>query len=218
MEMNNRNNCGAMLRRACAVLATLIASFVFAADPAQKAAGDATAMAPAGGGEKTGGQGDATYLIGPEDVLEISVWKEDSLKKETLVRPDGGISFPLAGEIHAAGKTAPQIKAEIAARIEKFIPDPVVSVAVLRVANNKVYVIGKVNKPGEFTLGRYVDVMQALGMAGGLTAYAAANRIKILRKENGKDVAIPFAYSKIERGESLEQNILLRGGDTVVVP
>lgn len=161
---------------------------------------------------------DAGYQIGPEDVLEISVWKEEGLKKETLVRPDGGLSFPLIGEVQAAGKTAGQLQKEIAQRLEKFIPDPVVSIALLKVIGNKIYVIGKVNRPGEFPAGRYVDVLQALSMANGLTPFAAENGIKVLRKEGGKDVVFPFRYSEVKNGENLEQNIQLKGGDVVVVP
>lgn len=161
---------------------------------------------------------DSGYQIGPEDVLEISVWKEEGLKKEVLVRPDGGLSFPLIGEVQAAGKTAGQLKKEIAQRLEKFIPDPVVSIALLKVIGNKIYVIGKVNRPGEFPAGRYVDVLQALSMAGGLTPFASENGIKVMRKEGGKDVVFPFRYSDVKNGEDLEQNIQLKGGDVVVVP
>jgi len=158
------------------------------------------------------------YQIGPEDVLEISVWKEEGLKKEVLVRPDGGISFPLAGDMQAAGKTARQIQQEITQRLEKFMSDPAVSVSVLKVVGNKIYVIGRVNKPGEFVAGRYVDVLQGLTMAGGLTPFAAENDIKVLRRENGKDLVFPFRYSDVKKGENLEQNIILKGGDVVVVP
>ena len=161
---------------------------------------------------------DPGYKIGPEDILEISIWKEDGLKKEVLVRPDGGISFPLIGDLQATGKTAAELKEEITKKLEQFIPDPVVSVALLKVVGNKVFVIGKVNKPGEFVAGRYVDVLQALSMAGGLTPFAAENSIKILRKEGGKDVVMLFEYSSVKRGERLEQNIMLKGGDVVVVP
>ena len=157
------------------------------------------------------------YRIGPEDVLEISVWKEEGLKKEVLVRPDGGISFPLAGDMQAAGKTALELQQEITRRLEKFMAEPVVSVAVLKVAN-KIYVIGKVNKPGEYIAGRYIDVLQALTMAGGLTPFAAENDIKVLRKESGKDVVFPFRYSQVKAGRDLDQNIVLKGGDVVVVP
>ena len=158
------------------------------------------------------------YQIGPEDVLEITVWKEEGLKKEVLVRPDGGITFPLAGDIQAAGKTGRQLQQEITQRLEKFMADPVVSVAILKIVSNKIYVIGRVNKPGEFVAGRYVDVLQALSMAGGLTPFASENGIKVMRKENGKDLTFPFRYSEVKAGENLGQNITLKGGDVVVVP
>lgn len=161
---------------------------------------------------------DSGYQIGPEDVLAISVWKEEGLKVEALVRPDGGLSFPLIGDIQAAGKTAVQLREEITRKLEKFIPDPVVSISLLKVAGNKIYVIGKVNRPGEFPAGRYIDVLQALSMAGGLTPFAAENDIKVLRKEGGKDVVFPFRYSDVKNGENLEQNVRLKGGDVVVVP
>ena len=158
------------------------------------------------------------YQISPEDVLEISVWKEEGLKKEVLVRPDGGISFPLAGDMQAAGKTARQLQQEIMQRLEKFMADPVVSVAVMKIAGNKIYVIGRVNKPGEFVPGRYVDVLQALTMAGGLTPFAAENDIKIHRRDGGKDVVFSFRYSDVKAGKNLDQNVVLKGGDVVVVP
>lgn len=161
---------------------------------------------------------DSGYQLGPEDILEISVWKEEALKKEVLIRPDGGMSFPLIGGVQAAGKTVGQLKKEIEQRLEKFIPDPVVSIALLKVIGNKIYVIGKVNKPGEFPAGRYVDVLQALTVAGGLTPFAAENSIKVMRKEGGKNLVFPFRYSDVKNGEALEQNIQLKGGDVVVVP
>lgn len=158
------------------------------------------------------------YQLQPEDVLEISVWKEEGLKKEVLIRPDGGLSFPLVGELQAAGMTAAQLQQEITQRLEKFIPDPVVSVAILKVAGNRIFVIGKVNKPGEFPAGRYVDVLQVLSMAGGLTPFAAENSIKVLRKQGGKEIVFPFKYAEVKKGENLQQNIQLQGGDVVVVP
>jgi polysaccharide export outer membrane protein len=160
----------------------------------------------------------ATYRVGAEDVLEISVWREEDLKKEALVRPDGGISYPLIGEVQAAGKTVLEIQEEISKRIEKFIPDPAVSVAILKVGSQRVYVIGKVNKPGDFPVGRYVDVLQALSMAGGLTPFADANDIRVMRREGERQVVLPFEYSRVVRGQKLEQNLQLRAGDVVVVP
>jgi polysaccharide export outer membrane protein len=158
------------------------------------------------------------YRIGPEDVLEISVWKEEGLKKEVLVRPDGGITFPLVGDVFAMGKTAADLQGEITQRLTRYIPKPVVSVSVLKIVSNKIYVVGKVTKPGEFVLGRHIDVMQALSMAGGLTPFAQQNEIKILRKENGKDIAYLFDYQRVQDGSDLSQNIVLKSGDTVVVP
>ncbi len=159
-----------------------------------------------------------TYRIGPEDVLEISVWREDALKKEALVRPDGGISYPLIGDVQAAGRTVHEIRGEIAKRLEKFIPDPVVSVAILKVGSQRIYVLGKVAKPGDFPIGRYVDVLQALSMAGGLTQFADGNEIRIMRREGDRQVMLPFEYSRVVRGDKLDQNIKLRAGDVVVVP
>jgi polysaccharide export outer membrane protein len=158
------------------------------------------------------------YEVCPEDVLEISVWKEEGLSKEVLVRPDGGISFPLAGDMQAAGKTAQQIQLEITRRLTKFIAQPVVSVTVLKVVGNKIYVIGRVNKPGEYVVGRYVNVLQALSMAGGLTPFAAENDIKVLRKGDGWNMVFLFRYSEVRTGHNLDQNIILKGGDVVVVP
>lgn len=161
---------------------------------------------------------DEAYRIGPEDVLEISVWKEEALRKEVLVRPDGEISFPLAGDIRAAGRTVAEVREEVAKRIEKYVPDPVVSVLVLRVASNRIFVIGRVAKPGDFPAGRYIDVLQALAMAGGLTPFAEEKAIKVIRKQGGGDVVLPFDFRAVSRGEKLEQNIRLQGGDVVVVP
>lgn len=158
------------------------------------------------------------YLIGPEDTLEISVWREDSLQREVLVRPDGMISFPLAGDVQAAGRTSEQVSKDIKKRLSKYIPDPVVNVSVVKVAGYKVYVLGQVTKPGEFTVGRYIDVMQALTLAGGLTPYASENGIKILRRDGGKEVVLPFQYTAVRSGAGLDQNIMLRSGDVVVVP
>ncbi len=161
---------------------------------------------------------DDSYKIGPEDKLEISVWREEGLQKEVLVRPDGGISFPLAGDLHVAGKSPREVQEEITRKIRHYIPDAVVTVSVVEVSGYRIYVLGKVNNPGQFVVGRYVDVMQALTLAGGLTPYASESDIKIIRNEGGHQKVYPFRYSAVKRGEHLEQNILLKSGDTVVVP
>ena len=163
---------------------------------------------PAGGG----------YEIGPEDLLEISVWREQDLQREVLVRPDGWLTFPLVGNIRAAGKTTQELQAEITAKLRKYIPDPVVTVTVKKVQGLKIFVIGRVGKPGEYVVGRYVDVLQALTLAGGLTPFADADAIKILRKEGGRERIIPFNYTEVTRGRNLEQNIRLQAGDVIMVP
>jgi len=161
---------------------------------------------------------DDSYRLGPEDVLDISVWKEEGLKKETVVRPDGAISFPLIGDVQAAGRTVSEVRDEIGRRLARYIPEPTVSVLVVRVASNRFYVIGRVNKPGDFAIGRYVDVLQALALAGGLTPFADPRGIRVIRKQDGKDVVLPFDFPAVTRGENLEQNIRLQGGDVIVVP
>jgi polysaccharide export outer membrane protein len=160
----------------------------------------------------------STYRVGPEDVLEVVVWKEEGLKKDALVRPDGGISFPLIGEVQAAGKTVLEIREEVGRKLAKFIPEASVSVAILKVGSQRVYVIGRVNRPGDFPVGRSVDVLQALSMAGGLTPFADANAIRIMRREGDLQVVLPFEYNRVVRGQKLEQNIQLRPGDVLVVP
>lgn len=159
------------------------------------------------------------YRIQPGDILMVSVWKEEALMAEVLVRPDGGMSFPLVGDVRASGRTVEQVREQVNERLSKFIPDPAVTIAVKQIGGNRVYVIGKVNRPGEFTFSRPLDVMQALSMAGGATSFASLDDIQILRRDDsGKQTARRFRYSEVERGRSLDQNILLKSGDTVVVP
>lgn len=174
----------------------------------------AWAQNPIGAGEIPGGE----YEIGPEDLLEIYVWKEKDLQREVLVRPDGWLTFPLVGNVSAKGKTAQQLQDEIATRLRKYIPDPNVSVSVKKVAGYKIFVIGKVNKPGEFVVGRFIDVIQALTLAGGLTPFADEDNIRVLRKENDKETVILFDYSDVRKGRRLEQNIMLKSGDVIIVP
>jgi polysaccharide export outer membrane protein len=158
------------------------------------------------------------YLVQPGDILQITVWKEEDLQREVLVRPDGGLSFPLAGDIVAAGRTVEQIQKDLSTRIENYIPEPVVTVAVKQVVGNRVYVVGRVNKPGEIIMGHELTVMQALSLAGGVTPFASLNSVHVLRRENGIERSIPFRYGDVEKGRNLSQNIPLQNGDVVVVP
>jgi polysaccharide export outer membrane protein len=158
------------------------------------------------------------YLLRPGDLLVVSVWKESDLQGEVLIRPDGGISFPLAGELEAAGHTVDEVTKLLETRVRKYVPDAVVTVSVKTVLGNRVYVIGKVNRPGDFPLSGPIDVMQALSLAGGATPFADTNGIRVLRRSGDHQIAIRFRYTDIEHGKKLDQNILLQSGDTVVVP
>ncbi len=158
------------------------------------------------------------YRLGAEDVLLVSVWKDEQLTREVVVRPDGMFSFPLVGDIQAENQTVDDIRGELVKRLTKYIPNPNVSVAVTKVTSYKVYVVGRVNKPGEYVMGHYADVLQALSLAGGLTPFAGENDIKVMRRVRGEQRAIPFRYGDIRKGRDLEQNILLQRGDVVMVP
>jgi polysaccharide export outer membrane protein len=156
--------------------------------------------------------------LNPGDVLAISVWKEQELQREVVVRPDGLLSFPLAGDVQAEGKSVEELRAVLTERLSRYIPDLVVTVAVLQLAGNKIYVLGQVNRPGEFVMNGNSDVLQAIGMAGGPTVFAQLDKIKIIRRTGDSQISIPFKFSDVEAGKNLEQNILLRAGDTIVVP
>jgi polysaccharide biosynthesis/export protein len=158
------------------------------------------------------------YRIQASDILLVSVWKEEDLQMEVLVRPDGKFSFPLTGDIIAKARTVDEVRADVAAKIEQYIPDPVVTVTLRQSLGNRIFVLGKVNRPGEYPLTQDMDVMQALALGGGLITFADANEISVLRRQNGKQTAIQFNYQQVEYGTNLEQNVLLQPGDVVVVP
>jgi polysaccharide biosynthesis/export protein len=162
---------------------------------------------------------DVAYTVKPGDTLLVSVWKEPDLQGPVLVRPDGQFSFPLAGQMDARNKTVQELQQELTAKLKKYISDPVVTVSIQEIKGNKVYVIGQVQKPGDFVVNPRVDVMQALSMAGGTTPFAALGDIMILRRnEAGQQQALPFKYTDVVRGRNLQQNIMLQAGDVVVVP
>ena len=159
------------------------------------------------------------YRLNPGDKLEITVWQEESLKQEVVVLPDGTISFPLVGHVAAAGKTTGELVKLLQERLNKFIPDSEINVRLLSAEGNLVYVTGEVKNPGKFEVKGPTDVVQALSMAGGLTAFAKKNNIIILRREaDGKSKSLPFEYGDVEDGENIESNILLQSGDTILVP
>ena len=139
---------------------------------------------------------EGSYLLGPEDIVKISVWKDEHLTQEVVVRPDGMISFPLVGDIPAAGRTIEDVRLELVKRLNKFVPNPHVSVLATKILSYKIYVIGRVNKPGEFLVGHYTDVLQALSLAGGLTPFAAENDIHVMRRNQRRAAGVSVSVRR----------------------
>ncbi len=165
-----------------------------------------------------GAAAQGTYPISAGDRLFVSVWNEEELHTDVLVRPDGYFSIPLAGEIAAAGNTIAEVTQQVAENLERYIPEPEVTITVTEVVGAKFYVIGQVNRPGAFIMNHPVDVMQALSLAGGSTPFAALGKIKVLRRQGEVQEAIPFDYAEVAKGENLDQNLILQSGDVIVVP
>jgi polysaccharide export outer membrane protein len=160
---------------------------------------------------------DGSYIIGPEDVLQVTVWKETTLSGTFPVRPDGMISMVLLGDVKAAGLTPTQLSATLTADYKKYIQDPLVTVLVQQVNSQRIYLVGEVGKVGPVPLTPGMTPLQAIASAGGLTPYAHKNRIYILRGPQGKQEKIPFNYKAALRGDTT-QNVTLEPSDTVVVP
>lgn len=158
-----------------------------------------------------------TYVIGPADVLNVTVWKEPTLSGEQLVRPDGMISVPLIGDIHAAGDTPLQLSKAITLELKKYIQEPNVSVVVSQIHSKVVNILGEVQKRGPEDLTPGMTLLDAVGAAGGLTDFANKRKIYILRNEGGKNQRIPVHYKKALKGD-LDANVVLKPGDTIVVP
>ena len=161
---------------------------------------------------------DDFYLIGPGDVLEISVWNEPDLSKKLTVPPDGVISFPLIDPIKVTNLTLTALKKAVTKKLSEYIPDATVTVLLIEINSLKAYVIGKVKKAGQYSITLDTSVLQILAKAGGLTPFASDGNIKILRQKNKKTIKIPFDYGEVEKGKNLEQNIVLEAGDVVLVP
>ena len=161
---------------------------------------------------------DADYVIGAQDVLDISVWKEPDLTRSVPVRPDGKISLPLLNDVQAAGLTPMQLSAQITSGLQKFITNPDVTVIVAQANSQRIYILGEVARTGAYSLIPGMTTLQALSNAGGPTAFARVHKIYILRQQNGKQIKLFFDYKEAINGKNTQQNILLMPGDTVVVP
>ncbi|MCD4754746.1 MAG: polysaccharide biosynthesis/export family protein [Deltaproteobacteria bacterium] len=158
------------------------------------------------------------YIIGPTDILEIHVWREPDLSRTIPVRPDGKITLPLLNDVQASGLTSLELKAEIEKGLDKFVESPTVSVAVQEIHSKNIFVLGQVVSPGGYPLQQDLTVLQALSLAGGLAEWADQGNVVILRNENGKQSRIKFDYKNISKGKYLEKNIVLKPGDTIIVP
>jgi polysaccharide export outer membrane protein len=161
---------------------------------------------------------DPDYKIGPQDMLRIDVWKEPDISRIVPVRPDGKITLPLVNDVQASGLTTTQLAAKIAEGLKKYITSPQVTVGVTEINSRRVFVSGEVARPGAFPLLPNMTVLQALSSAGGFTQFAREKKIYILRMEDGRQVKHPFNYKEAVSGKNVEQNIILEGGDIIVVP
>jgi polysaccharide export outer membrane protein len=160
----------------------------------------------------------ADYTIGPEDVLSVLFWRDKDMSSDVTVRPDGKISLLLVNDIQAAGLTVEQLRVAITEAATKFVDDPTVSVVVKQINSRRVYILGQVSKPGTYPLGAPTTVLQLIAQAGNVLEYADSENITVQRTENGKPVSIKVNYKDLLRARNLQQNILLKPGDTVVVP
>jgi len=208
-----------------ALAALLMSSFALAQDaPAQPAAGSASpnvASDKAASDKATNvvpdSQAGIGYVIGPEDVLHIAVWREADLTATLPVRPDGKISLPLLNDVQASGLTPQQLAASVTEKLKKYIADPRVTVVVTQINSKRVYMVGEVLHPGPMSMIANMTVLQALSSAG-LNQFANTKRIYVLRTENGKQQKLPVNYRKLVKGEQIEQNYVLQPGDEIVVP
>lgn len=161
---------------------------------------------------------ESAYQLKEGDVVQISVWGEDRLNQQTLVLPDGSVSFPLVGNIKVGGLSAPQVESAISEALEEFIPGANVSVVVTSTAGNLIYILGKVKAPGTYVMAAPMSVIQALSLSGGLETFANESDILIVRNSGGAESLLEVDYSDILSGKDISSNYQLEAGDTVMVP
>lgn len=169
-------------------------------------------------GGATAATTDPAYVIGPQDVLDVNVWKEPDMTRTVPVRPDGKITLPLINDVQAAGTTPQQLAAAVTEKLRKFVNEPQVTVIVTQINSQRVFVVGEVLRAGAFPLLPGMTVLQALSSAGGFTTFANVKKIHVMRLVNGKHTELPFNYREVLNGDNPDQNITLQPGDTVVVP
>jgi polysaccharide biosynthesis/export protein len=206
----NRRTLAKQIALSTALVLVVAAVPTRAQDTKQQSTTEAKAKAPA--------TADPNYVIGPQDVLDIDVWKEAELTRSVPVRPDGKISLPLLNDVQAAGLTPTQLSESITTELKKFITDPQVTVIVTQINSQRVYILGEMTRPGAYPLLPGMTVLQALSSAGGFTPFANMKKIYVLRNEGGKQEKFPFNYKDVVKGKNASENIVLKAGDQIVVP
>jgi len=160
-----------------------------------------------------------TYMVGPGDILQVRAWKNEALSQRVTVRPDGFITLPLVGDVRAGGRTVESIAGDVVAQMAKFYTEPQhISVEVAELHSYRVYVMGEVSRPGEYTPRGQVTVLQAIALAGGFTRFANPNRVVIVRRDGHGERRIPFVYSQVVDEGDMSENLPLQTNDTLVVP
>ena len=210
-------NIGRVLARR---VSSVCVAVIFAAAPlvAQAPKPASGAVPPAAAPRPTDPVVPADYVIGTDDLLSIVYWRDKDMSTDTQVRPDGKITLPLINEVLAAGLTPEQLRERLTTESKKYMEDANITVVVRQINSRRVFIVGQVSKPGPYALTSATSVMQLIAIAGGLSEYANAKKIMIMRTQNGKQVSLPFNYKDVSGGKKLQQNIDLKPGDTVVVP
>ncbi len=211
-----------MIQRMCCGTTLALLVLVFPANAQSHGSGQPPAQqgtAAAGeGAVARAASGDAKYVIGPQDMLDINVWKEAELSLVVPVRPDGRISLPLLNDVQAAGLTPGQLAAQITEGLKKFVTNPQVTVIVTQINSQRVYILGEAVRPGAYPLLPGMTVLQALSSAGGFTMFANTKKVYVVRQSGGKQEKFLFNYKQALGGKHPEQNIVLKAGDQIVVP
>lgn len=186
-------------------------------DPGKQAQGQ-PGSASDNGVAKKAATNDPSYIIGGQDVLDINVWKEPELTRTVPVRPDGKISLPLLNDVQAAGLTPTQLAEQITTSLKKFVTGPQVTVIVSQINSQRIYLMGEVTRAGAYPLLPGMTVLQGLSSGGGFTQFANLKKIYVLRTVDGKQQKLSFNYKDVVNGKAPDQNIVLKAGDTIVVP
>lgn len=158
------------------------------------------------------------YLLRQGDTILISVWREDTLQRQVIVLPDGNITFPLIGRVEVAGQSTTEVENRIIKKLKDFIPEPVVTVVIVGIDGNRAYITGKVMHPGPLILSGPISVLQAISLVGGLDRFADESGIKVIRAISNEQKILPVNYKEIISGKNMSTNVLLKAGDTIVVP